>query len=433
MSPKFPDVIQLIESEKNRPIHEISQDVCEEKGINQRTFFVQMERKDIFLLLCKEWEKRQFNIVHVHDDKTQFFVLLWRFLYRKPFSVVRSWYAPKKIKRGFFSKWLYFQKTDVNVFENEEVRKEVWVPNQYKLDYFDVSQGESLARCYKMLSGDVLDRPGYEHIKLTYVSHFYCNQSSIDSVLGLLKSYAGFSEELRRQIQFVIVDDGSPVDYAIPDLPLNLIWIKINEDIRWNQAGARNVGVVYAKSDNVLITDIDHYFPESSLKDLVGRGSCGKVIYKLWRKDDQGQYQKPHPNIFFLSRGRFFECHGYDEQFAGRYGAEDVRFIKYHKAMGTLPRLLSKKIWCRDRSEIDRKKSYHSLTRDLSGNTPVDARKTLELKYYGNGFGHSRSFLNFTWKVLLDKRLEGPMQTQSVNMLWKWGMGLRQILPRGYR
>ena len=66
--------------------------------------------------------------------------------------------------------------------------------------------------------------------------------------------------------------EDSPLQTDPPDLPLNLTWIRIREDIAWNQPGARNLGAVYAKSDKILITDLDHEFPEATLRALERRG-----------------------------------------------------------------------------------------------------------------------------------------------------------------
>ncbi|AXK39013.1 glycosyltransferase family A protein [Crenobacter cavernae] len=438
MTASVPRVVHLLSAEPAGR-HALGDAVCRERGIEQRVLRCEPVRGRVFDLLAASWSDAPFSVVHVHDDRLHFLAALWRLVNRKPFSIVRSWYAPTAVGSGWLKNWQFRNKTDVNLVADEPLRKHfadgdraVWLPNIYRLDYLGQPLEESLADCYRMLSGHIPGRASHEHIRLTYITHFYCNQKSIDSVTDLLELYAGYSEEVRQRVQFVIVDDGSPIEYEIPDVPLNLTWIKIDEDIRWNQGGARNVGVVYAKSDNVLVTDLDHRFPEESLKALCERPPCGKRLYKVWRKDGQGNWEKAHPNIFFLSRGRFFERHGYDEEFTGRYGAEDVRFVKYHKATGTWQRYLPKTIWCQDRVEIDRSKSYHSLTRDLSGNTPVDARKTLELKYHGHGAGHSRSFLNFTWTIACDRRLDAPAEPLPVDIAWKWGTVLRQILPRGY-
>lgn len=70
-------------------------------------------------------------------------------------------------------------------------------------------------------------------------------------------------------IEFIIIDDRSPLHYEIPNFNINLRWIKINENIKWNQAGARNLGVLSAKSDKFIITDLDHVFYEDTLKFMV--------------------------------------------------------------------------------------------------------------------------------------------------------------------
>ena len=88
----------------------------------------------------------------------------------------------------------------------------------------------------------------FSHIRLSYITHFYCDQNNIDSVVSLLREYETFAPDLLDCVEFVIVDDGSPVSYEIPRFNLNLRWIKINENIAWNQAGARNLGALYAHS-----------------------------------------------------------------------------------------------------------------------------------------------------------------------------------------
>lgn len=36
----------------------------------------------------------------------------------------------------------------------------------------------------------------YSHIKLSYVTHFYCDQNDINSVLNLLKTYEKYDHDL---------------------------------------------------------------------------------------------------------------------------------------------------------------------------------------------------------------------------------------------
>ncbi|WP_211236847.1 glycosyltransferase family A protein [Chitinimonas koreensis] len=271
----------------------------------------------------------------------------------------------------------------------------------------------------------------HSHLGLAFVTHFYCNQKSTDSVMAMLARYARMRPDILDRVHFVVVDDGSPVEYEIPDFGLNLTWLKVDRDIRWNQGGARNLGVTYARADKVVLTDLDHEFPEETFERLLARRPCGKRLYRFWRQDGQGGWQKGHPNIFFLSRARFMEHFGYDEEFAGHYGAEDIRFVKYQKAMGTLHYHLPRRYWCYERQDIDRGRAYHSLGRDLSFNTPVDSRKRQELDEYGHGAGHSRSFLGFSWTTLREdwRTVERPRRPDQ---RWKWRQLLRQLMPRGW-
>jgi hypothetical protein len=265
------------------------------------------------------------------------------------------------------------------------------------------------------------------HIRLTYVTHFYLNQNDVSSLTDLLTRYENYSPDLLDRLQFVIVDDGSPLRYDIPQLNLNITWLKITEDIPWNQPGARNLGVTYAPSDKVLITDLDHEFPEETLRHMVLRGECGRNFYRVYRL---GNKTRPHPNIFLLSRARFMRFYGYDEEFSGHYGSDDYRFVKIQKYHGTRFLKLRKKYRCMMRNDIDYKNSYHSLERDLRHNTPIDARKKQETLTYGPDAGHSRMFLNFSWKILLSNHRAGKV-VRKKRPFWKhfwycrWLFGFR--------
>lgn len=277
------------------------------------------------------------------------------------------------------------------------------------------------------------EKRDYSRTGLTYITHFYLNQNSTVTIFDLLKQYAAYDPALLDRIHFVIVDDGSPLKYEIPpDLGLNITWLKVRQDIPWNQAGARNLGVTYAKSDKILITDVDHSFPEATLRHLVERGNCGRRIYKFWRvtKESPGKLKRGHPNIFFLSRARYLELYGYDEEFAGGYGAEDFRFMKWQRVHGSMSPHLPRKYFKVDREKIDRKTAYHSLRRDHSFNTPVDLRKQYESQWHGAEAGHSRMFLNFEWDVLA-RQARPPSNAPWPNRRWWKPLALlRTILPR---
>lgn len=269
------------------------------------------------------------------------------------------------------------------------------------------------------------------HIRLTYVTHFYLDQKRPDTVLDLLGRYQRYAPALLDRMQFVVVDDCSPLRFELPDLDMNLTWLRIMDDIPWNQGGARNLGVVCAASDKVLLTDIDHEFPEATLAKMVRMRECGRDFFKIYRTDPvSGRFRHGHSNIFLLSRGRFLRLYGYDEEYCGHYGAEDFRFVKHQKYHGSRQRYLSKRYRCIPRVDVDREGSYHGLERDLSHNTPIDARKEFEMKNYGGDAGHSRMFLRFRWEMLLDTSRDVRIERKKnrfwqKSWYWRWLVGER--------
>lgn len=266
----------------------------------------------------------------------------------------------------------------------------------------------------------------YEGIRLTYITHYYVDGPSSNAVTKLLERYQNYDRALMSRIHFTLVDDCSPNIIDVSGYDLNIDLIRVNENIQWNQAGARNVGVVYAKSDKILLSDIDHVFPEHTLKELVNRKNPRSTFYKFYRRDAVGNTRKGHPNTFFMSRARFFRFYGYDEEFAGKYGAEDYRFVKNQKYHGSLQRYLNNKFWCTWRKDLNKKDDYHSLERDHGENTPIDARKAEEIRKFGAEYGHSRQFLNFTWKYTKVSRL--PSQPLRENHWWWRRWWLRTLM-----
>ena len=212
-------------------------------------------------------------------------------------------------------------------------------------------------------------------------------------------------------MEFVIIDDGSPLKYEIPDFNLNLRWIKINEDIKWNQSGARNLGVLSAKSDRLIITDLDHIFYEDTLKFMATYNFKEKEIYKSRRTHihRNGFVAGNYPgagNIYAMSRGDFLKYFGYDEEFAGNYGYEDNFCAEYFDALGFKRKYITKRKYFyreRDDNDVNRKSSYHSLNRDDSQNKIIYEKKKEKMKKYGAMVAHSRMFLNFTWQVLSEQ------------------------------
>jgi len=259
-----------------------------------------------------------------------------------------------------------------------------------------------------------------QHIRLTYVIHYYFNQAkSAETLTSLLDTYTQYARDLLAKIEFIVIDDGSPIDVDLSRYNLNLRHVKILDDIPWNQGGARNLGATLGSGPWLLLSDIDICFPEKTLRYLAAREIIEYRFFKFWRWDSTlEKFRKPHSNVFFMPRGTFFKYWGYDEEYAGGHGGEDYRFVKFLKSQGVVQFKLPKQYYAFNRSEIDRDQAYHNLERDQSRNAPIDARKRCEMKYLGDTFGHSRLFLNFKWKTLSTSMLR-PAKPPITNTTWK--------------
>ncbi len=273
--------------------------------------------------------------------------------------------------------------------------------------------------------------PGdFSHIELTYVAACYFDRPGGAAPLAdLLRAYAAFAPDTLDRLQFVLVDDASPEPVALPDgIDLNILLLRINENIAWNQPGARNLGAVYARSDKVFMTDLDHAVPETTLATMLRRRNPGRTIFKLRRRDLAGNPLSPHPNTFFLSRARFLRLYGYDEDFCGHYGHDDPMFWRWQRQHGTRFLYLPRPCHSIYRGVKDAPRD-HSLPRDLTHNAAVAAAKKDAWRRYGPGRGHSRRFLDFTWRIVEDRRRATPIPAPPENRLWLHTWWLRWLLP----
>jgi hypothetical protein len=270
--------------------------------------------------------------------------------------------------------------------------------------------------------------PGdFSHILLSYVVPAYVGRGTPAPVASLLETYARYNAVLLDRTQFVVVDDGSPQPVAVPEaLHLNVLVLRIHEDIPWNQPGARNLGLVCARSDKVILTDLDHELSEETFLHILSMKPLGRTMYKMDRVDAGGTPLKPHPNTFVLSRGRFLELHGYDEEFCGHYGFDDAMFWRWQRNNGT--RFLRLPAPCRARVRSRDVAEYHALVRDLSHNRALADAKKEAWRRHGPEAGHSRRFLSFTWGVAQDLRRDASRVVRRPHPWWTRTWSLRWLL-----
>ncbi len=265
-------------------------------------------------------------------------------------------------------------------------------------------------------------------IDLSIIIPCYFDQENCSGITDLLRHYTSYDPQILDRIQFILVDDCSPCQVQIPpDIDLNILILRVRENITWNQGGARNLGVVYARSDKVLATDLDHLYTEKTLNYILSFGRLGKTMYRFRRKGFDGQLMKPHPNSFLMSRGRFLEFFGVDEEFCGNYGSEDGIFWRWQRYNGTRFKYLPTK-YANNLRDYDRKRSDHSLIRDKQRNRALKKQKKHECDVWGYRGGHSRQFLSFTWDIKEDRKRQNITWCPPKDKIWKKLWPLRVLL-----
>lgn len=247
----------------------------------------------------------------------------------------------------------------------------------------------------------------YENIDLCIIMPVFFNQKDTKSLTDSLRVYAEYDPELIRRIQFIIVDDHSPIPISIPeDIRLNILLFRITDDIQWNQAGARNLGATYATSQRMILTDCDHMFTEKLLYKIVDSPIPNKCIYVFKRETNDGKPMKSHCNMFYLTKSQFFSALAYDEEFCGYYGYEDLLFKDFLKKIGYRFRYFSYRLKVYT-TDFDRENSYHDLVRDTDRNEKLMKKKKELLLNSCDPFAcHSRLFLNFKYEKVMDRRAQ---------------------------
>ena len=143
----------------------------------------------------------------------------------------------------------------------------------------------------------------------------------------------------------VVNDGGSPeLEKLIENIERKcpIVYARIEQDILWNQNGARNLGLFLSRGDYVALEDNDHIPTRSFYEEaekLLGQG-YDKVFPRI--RKVVGKYDilnNPLENwkvlktrgsariISFCKREFLLDIKGFDEQFCGRYGWDVPDFI----------------------------------------------------------------------------------------------------------
>ena len=240
----------------------------------------------------------------------------------------------------------------------------------------------------------------YNQIKLTYIVQIYNEQKASDAFNFLIDTYSKYDVALLKHIHFIFVDDCSPVPIIIPEnCLLNYTLAKVTTDIMWNQGGARNLGVHLAKSQKLVLTDLDHTFPESVLDFLIHTKTPNHIF--TFKRICDNEIATPHYNTFFISKSTFFKSLGVDEEFCGNYGHEDVFFIDIQKRLGTNLYTYEKQTVYAHEHKRSKNPQHHLIRDEEATRALYDAKRRILFDHSRDPFeAHSRLFLNFEWKII---------------------------------
>lgn len=167
---------------------------------------------------------------------------------------------------------------------------------------------------------------------ITYCYPYYENPGMLAKQY---ETWAAYPPQLQQCMEIVIVDDGSKktpaIDIPIPvGVPALRIY-RIEQDWPWNQHAARNIAAHEAAFPWLLMSDMDHEFPATSLARMLTKLNDEARIYKFRRYDAPDMKLKikdgkehPHPNTFALSREMYWRVGGYDERLCGVYGTDSL-------------------------------------------------------------------------------------------------------------
>jgi len=241
---------------------------------------------------------------------------------------------------------------------------------------------------------------------VTIVVNCFAEAGNAPFVANLVKYYEGLSFDLKKKFELILVDDHSPFSLnAFVQGDLNMRILRVDEDIPWNQPGARNLGVVYSRSDKIVMHDVGQCLPQQTLEKLVHMANPANRIYKFKSVSERDGAMRPksHPNTLFMSRARFLRYYGYDEEFAGNYGREDTCFTRLQRRFGARIKTFSSRypVIFRERDEDF---IYSDLKRDKQVNTALMERK-LEAARHLDERCFSRKFLAFSFHLAKESRL----------------------------
>jgi len=227
--------------------------------------------------------------------------------------------------------------------------------------------------------------------KLSLISHYY---NSHDKAQELIDHLTQAKPETLEHLELIIVDDCSDEERMLTAPNFSLKYLRIIDDIPWNQAGARNLGALTSEGRWQLFFDIDQRISYEGLDYVVEHcdGLSDNVMHYFlvnnFIDSNTNEQLLTHPNTFLVNSIKFRINGLYDEDFAGNYGYEDLYLPYLWERNGGVRAVLGNEFYFTDQHF-----KTTSLNRDLEPNKIISSHKLM------NGLKRPKSLLRFEWKI----------------------------------
>jgi hypothetical protein len=222
--------------------------------------------------------------------------------------------------------------------------------------------------------------------QLTVITHVYNAQQPVAQQIALWKQY---QPALLARLSFLIIDDHSDEPLRVDAGPLDLRLVRVDDDIDWNMPGCRNLAATLAETPWMLFFDVDNVASEASLQKIVDAlPLLDRKRLHVFRRTENGVDVEPHINSFLITRQGFWRAGGYDEDFSGHYGFEDVLFrMMWRKHVGS-------EVLLTDIAFEQLQFRTSGLDRDTTRNQRLIQTKAAA------GLPKPRGMLRFAWRAL---------------------------------